>query len=82
MPGKKDHITIDPGILSPHVTTSQVMKQYGAYTASPAKKPMSVIIEVKIDKSLQFQVNRLNEIQVSRRGLKIHLKILNFAFLL
>ena len=36
------------------------MKQYGAYTASPEKKATSAIIEVKSDKSLQFQVNRLN----------------------
>ena len=44
----------------PTFTPSQVMKQYGAYTASPAKKTTSAIIEGKIDKSLQFQVNRLN----------------------
>ena len=36
------------------------MKQYGAYTSSPAKETTSAIIEVKIDKSLQLQVNRLN----------------------
>ena len=44
----------------PMFTPSQVTKQYGAYTASPAKKTASAIIEVKIDKRLQFQVNRLN----------------------
>ena len=59
-PGKKHHITIDPEILSPYFTPSQVTKQYGTYMASPAKKTTSAIIEVKIDKSLQFQVNRLN----------------------
>ena len=36
------------------------MKQYGAYTASPAQKTTSAIIEVKIDMRLQFQVNQLN----------------------
>ena len=41
-------------------TPIQVTKQYGTYMASPAKKATSAIIEVKIDKSLQFQVNRLN----------------------
>ena len=41
-------------------SSSQVTKQYGAYTASPAKKTTSTIIEVTIDKSLQFQVNWLN----------------------
>ena len=61
MPGKKDYITIDPEILLPYfITPSQVTKQYGTYTASQAKKTTSAIIEVKIDKSLQFQVNRLN----------------------
>ena len=59
-PGKKDHITIDPEILSPDFTPSQVTNQYGAYMVSPAKKTTSAISEVKIDKSLQFQVNQLN----------------------
>ena len=59
-PGKKDHITIDPEILSPYFTPIQVTNQYGAYMASPAQKTTSAISEVKIDKSLQFQVNRLN----------------------
>ena len=44
----------------PTFTPSQVTNQYGAYTASPAKKTPTTIIEVKIDKCLQFQVNRLN----------------------
>ena len=41
-------------------TPSQVTKQYGAYTVSPATKATAAIIEVKIDKSLPFQVNQLN----------------------
>ena len=60
MPGKKDYITINPEILSPYFTPIQVTKQYGAYTASPAKKTTSAIIEVQIDKTFQFQVNWLN----------------------
>ena len=60
MPGKKDHIAIDPEILSLYFTPSQVMNKYGAYTASPAKKTTLAINKVKIDKSLQFQVNQLN----------------------
>ena len=40
--------------------SSQVTKQYGAYTSSPANKTTATIIEDKIDKSLQFQVNWLN----------------------
>ena len=39
---------------------SQVTKQYGVYTTSPSPKTTSTIIEVRIDKSLQFQVNWLN----------------------
>ena len=41
-------------------TPSQVTRQYDAYTATPANKTTPATIEVKIDKSLQFQVNRLN----------------------
>ena len=47
-------------IISPYFTLSQVTKQYGAYVASPAQKTTSAIIEVKIDKSIQFQVDRFN----------------------
>ena len=57
------------------------MRQYDAYTASPVKKTTYVIIEVKKDKSLQFQVNWLNierDTSVKARP-KIHLKILNFS---
>ena len=73
-PGKKDNITIDPEILSPYFTPSQVTNQYGAYMASPAKKTTSAIIEVKIDKSPQFQVNRLNIAQDT--SIEASLKIL------
>ena len=38
----------------PTFTPSQVTKQYGAFTASPANKTTSAIIEVTNDKSLQF----------------------------
>ena len=41
------------------------MKQHGAYMASPANKTTSAIIEVTINKSLQFQVNQLNIAQGS-----------------
>ena len=41
-------------------SSSQVTNQYGAYTTSPSPKTTSTIIEVRIDKSLQFQVNWLN----------------------
>ena len=66
-------ITIDPEILSPYFTPSQVTNQYGAYTASPAKNTTSAINEDMIDKSLHFQVNRLN---ISRdTGIKARPKI-------
>ena len=41
-------------LFRPTFTPSQVTKQYGAYTASPAKKTTSTIIDIKIDKCLQF----------------------------
>ena len=44
----------------PTFTPSQATKQYDVYTASPVKKTTSAIINVQIDKSLQFQVNRLS----------------------
>ena len=44
----------------PTFTPTQVTKQYGAYTASPAQITTTAIIEVTNDKRLQFQVNRLN----------------------
>ena len=44
----------------PTFTPSQVTKQYDAYTASPATKTTTAIIEVKSNQILQFQVNRLN----------------------
>ena len=59
------------------------MRQYDAYTASPVKKIIQAIIEVKIDKSLQFQVIWLNiarDTSVKVRP-KIHLEILTFTFL-
>ena len=44
----------------PTFTPSQVTKQYGVYTASPVKKTTTAIIEIKIDKMLQFRVNWLS----------------------
>ena len=38
----------------------QVTKQYNADTASPAQKTTSASADGKLDKCLQFQVNRLN----------------------
>ena len=35
-------------------SSSQVTKQYGAYTTSPSTKTTSTIIEVRINKSLQL----------------------------
>ena len=66
---------IDVKVISTHHLTPtslcltfiaiQVTSSYGAYTASPAKKTTSAIIEIKNDKSLQFQVNRLNIARVT-----------------
>ena len=65
-------------IISPYVyTPSQVTKQYGAYTASLATKPTPAIRDVTTDKSLQFQVDRLNSSQDTSIKVqpKSHLKI-------
>ena len=61
----------------PMFTPSQATKQYDAYTVSTAKKTTTAIIGVKIDKRLQFQVNRLNiarDTSIKARP-KIHPKI-------
>ena len=68
----------------PTFTLSQVTKQHGAYTVSPAKKTTSAIVKVKIDKSLQFQVNTLNialDTSIKARP-KNSSQNLNFSFLL
>ena len=82
-PGKKDHISIDPEILSPYCTPSQVTNQYGAYIVSPAKKATSAIIKDTSDMRLQFQVNPLNiarDTSIKAR-LKNSSQNLNFSFL-
>ena len=57
-------IYIDSSLIQksfvPTFTPNQVTNSYGTYSATPSKKITSAIIKVKIDKSLQFQVNRLN----------------------
>ena len=71
-------------IISPCFTPSQVTNQYGAYMVSPEKSATSAIINVKIDKSLQFQVNRLNitrDTSIKARP-KNSSQNLNFSFLL
>ena len=71
-------------IISPYFTPSQVTNQYGVYMASPAKKTTSTIIDVMIDKSLQYQVNLLNiarDTSIKTRP-KNSSQILNFSFLL
>ena len=60
------------------------MKQYGTYTASPAKETPPAIIEVKIEQSLQVQVNRLiiaRDTSIKARP-KISSQNLNCSFLL
>ena len=50
----------DPEIFSPYVYSKPSDKTIRRLYAYPVKKTMSAIIERKVDKSLQFQVNRLN----------------------
>ena len=54
-----------PTSLRPTCTTNQVTSSYDTYTMALATHITSVSIEVKIDKSLQFQVNRLNIARVT-----------------
>ena len=49
-----------PTSLCPTFTTTQVTSSYDTYTMALATQTTSAIIEIKNDKSLQFQVNRLN----------------------
>ena len=46
--------------LCPTFTTIQVTNSYGSYTTFLETEITSAIIEVNIDKSLQFQVNRFD----------------------
>ena len=67
----------------PTFTPNQVTNQYGAYTASPAMKTTSALIEVRINNRLQFQVNRFNisrDTSINARP-KNSSQNLNFSFL-
>ena len=54
-----------PTFLRPTFTTNQVTSSYDTYTMTLATQTTSAIIEVKIDKSLQYHVNRLNIARVT-----------------
>ena len=54
-----------PTFLHPTFTTNQVTSSYDTYTTSSAEHITSTTIEVKIDKSLQSQVNQLNTARVT-----------------
>ena len=49
-----------PTFSRPTSITNHVTSSYDTYTTALAKRITSAMIEVKIDKSLQFQVNRLS----------------------
>ena len=53
-----------PTFLRPTFTTNQVTSLYDTYTRALTTQTTSAIIEIKTDKSLQFQVNWLNIAQV------------------
>ena len=50
----------DPDIFAPSLTTNQVTSSDDTYTTTLTTQTTSAIIEIKTDKSLQFQVNCLN----------------------
>ena len=54
-----------PTFLRPSLTTNQVMSSYDTYTTTLTTQTTSAIIEIKTDKSLQFQVNWLNTARVT-----------------
>ena len=54
-----------PTFLHPTFTMNQVTSSYDTYTTASAEHITSATIEVKIDKSLQFQVNRLSIARVT-----------------
>ena len=54
-----------PTFLRPSHTTNQVTSSYDTYTTTLMTQTTSAIIEIKTDKSLQFQVNWLNIAQVT-----------------
>ena len=54
-----------PTFLRPTFTTNQVTSSYDTYTTALTTQTTSAIIEIKTDKSLQFQVNWLNIARVT-----------------
>ena len=55
-----------PTFLHPSLTTNQVMSSYETYTTTLTTQTTSAIIEIKTDKSLQFQDNWLNIARVTK----------------
>ena len=51
--------------LRPSLTTNHVTSSYDTYTTTLTTQTTSAIIEIKTDKSLQFQVNWLNIARVT-----------------
>ena len=54
-----------PTFLHHSLTTNQVTSSYETYTTALTTQTTSAIIEIKTDKSLQFQANWLNIAQVT-----------------
>ena len=54
-----------PTFLCPSLTTNQVTSSYETYTTTLTTQTTSAIIEIKTNKSLQFQVNWLNIARVT-----------------
>ena len=54
-----------PTFLRPSLTTNQVTSSYETYTMTLMTQTTSAIIEIKTDKSLQFQANWLNIARVT-----------------
>ena len=55
----------DPDIFAHSLTTNQVTSSYETYTTTLMTQTTSAIIEIKTDKSFQFQANWLNIARVT-----------------
>ena len=61
-PGNKDYISIDPEILSPYFTPSQVTNQYGAYPLIVQPLAPYMVLVRHIFTTLQYTFKTLQEL--------------------
>ena len=69
-----------PTFLRPMFTTNQVTSSYDTYTTALATQTTSAIIEVRIDKCLQYHVNQLSIARVTSTTTSTKNSSQNFEF--